>query len=105
MVESIITQSFGIIKEKRRRDRRLRHSPPISAATKKKFFFAFLAELGNLESFEAMLFFSNIFPLIPNPVGGLSHIFQILVYQCISKIQCFSCVVVVIGTKFLLVSK
>ncbi len=51
---------------------------------KKKFFIAFLAELGDLESFETMLFFSKIFPLITNPAGGLSHIFQILVYQGIS---------------------
>ena len=50
----------------------------------KIFFIAFLAELGNLESFETMLFFSKIFRLTSNPAGGLSHFFQILVYEGIS---------------------
>ena len=42
------------------------------------FFNAFLVELGNLESFETMLFFSKIFSLITNPAGDF---FQILVYH------------------------
>ena len=57
--------------------------PPFTAIFRRrqnKNFIAFLAELGNLESFETMLFFSKIFPLITNPAGGLSHFFQILVY-------------------------
>ena len=67
---SLITPTIGIFKKKRLRDRRSRRPPPFTAATKKKFFIAFLAELGNLESFETMLFFSKIFPLTSRPVGG-----------------------------------
>ena len=64
--------------------------PPLPPSTaifrrrRQKIFIAFLAELGNLESFETMLFFSKFFPLITNPAGELSHFFQILVYQGIS---------------------
>ena len=43
--------------------------PPFPAEAK-TFYFAFLAELGNLESFETILFFSKNFPLTSNPAGG-----------------------------------
>ena len=42
----------------------------------KIFFIAFLAELGNLESFETMLFFSKIFRLTSNPAGDLVIFFK-----------------------------
>ena len=40
--------------------------PPSTAIFRRRrqnFFIAFLAELGNLESFETMLFFQKFFPL------------------------------------------
>ena len=54
---SLITPSFGIFQKKRQQHRRSRRPPPFSAATKFFFFIAFLAELGNFESYETMLFF------------------------------------------------
>ena len=61
---SLISQIIGNFKK-------TAAEPPFTAAAAKKIFIAFLAELGNLESFETMLFFSKIFPLITNPAGGL----------------------------------
>ena len=50
--------------------------PSFSAAAAKFFFIAFLAELGNLESFETMLFFSKIFPLQGTLRGDLVIFFK-----------------------------
>ena len=57
LVQSIITQSFGIFKKKAVEP----PPPPISAATK-NFLFAFLAELGDLESYETNFFFWKKIP-------------------------------------------
>ena len=50
--------------------------PPKTAVCQRNFFLPFLAELDDLESFETMLFFSKIFPLMTNPAGGHSQIFE-----------------------------
>ena len=58
--------------------------PPKTAIFRRHFFIAFLAELGELESFETMLFFSKIFPLMTNPAGGHSQIFEKIFFFPIS---------------------
>ena len=73
---SLISQIFGNFKQTVAEP----PLPPFTAAAAKNFFIAFLAELGNLESFETMLFFSKIFPLITNPAGGLLKFTLIKVY-------------------------
>ena len=50
--------------------------PPLPPSAAEFFFMPFLAELDDLESFETMLFFSKIFPLMTNPAGHLRQIFE-----------------------------
>ena len=68
--------NYWFLLKKRRRNRCSRRPPLFTAATKKKFFIAFLAELGNLESFETMLFFFKIFRLTSIPAGILVIFFK-----------------------------